>query len=297
MKVLGPKDTNVYRSKTPSQLKIGKKRPATARKHLVRELKHEGIKPHVVTNSSSGMAPENIREPLPVSLLEAANDVENKELERLPTPELLTQYALDQIQFVLCEREMETAPCGHPFCQKLRTVKLSLPELRNLLLFELEMIPEQFRAEMTSLRGGCYCKQVYNQLWPDWKTPSKSNPEDNKPTNCEGFPIGQLFIGEPISQSQFQAIFPIKTSDRVRSRRKAMPRSLLAQRNQTSVFDEPFNPTDLLKDSSSISLSTYGHRFDQYPDDSRRRNRLNCILGREIRKPHEMKPSSSKENA
>ncbi|CAR22068.1 Mam1p [Lachancea thermotolerans CBS 6340] len=202
----------------------------------------------------------------------------------------LTQYAIDQLQYRICEKEMEVGVCGHPFCHALRAVKLPLNEFRNLLLFEFEMIPPQSELELRNLRDTCYAAKVYGSLLPDWRLKSGIDPEDNS----QDFMLSQLFIGMPsekaINSETNHAWFG--NSDRVSSRRSLMPNSSLALRNRQEVFKESVNPAELLKDSSpSDSFNGDDQLLSPFP--SHHHGKLNCILKRDQR---EMNPQESRQS-
>ncbi|SCU83744.1 LAFA_0D05446g1_1 [Lachancea sp. 'fantastica'] len=281
MRVLGSKDTNVRLSTAKKGYKIEKVKSNDIKKKLARKSFED-----VDINSASDLDKENIGDPWFEFPSDAESVTHTVELKTLPSPNLLSKQALEQAQFNLCEREMEATPCSHPFCEKLRAVKLSLPEFRNLLLFDFEMIPKQFQSDMINLRNGCYRQKVYCGLWSDWKLP----PNDSEKSELyPDFPKHQLFIGDSLPAKLSSAVASFPNSDRVRSRRLIMPRSLLARRNQVTDFDEPFDPSELLRDSSSLSLSTDEqqidtHHFEHNKDVRNRHSRLACLLSKELRK-------------
>ncbi|CEP60252.1 uncharacterized protein LALA0_S01e06458g [Lachancea lanzarotensis] len=284
MKVLRSKDTNVHYSKARKAYKVGKKSKLTGSdKKLIQSPTGKGS---VDKNAQADLDKENIDDPWDNLPSDSENLTQIAKLESLPSPTPLSQHTLEQVQFVLCEKEMETMPCSHPFCEKLRAVKLTLPEFRNLLLFDFEMIPKQFESEMVNLRNGCYRQQVYRGLWPDWKLSLNG---EEKSENYQDFPLRQLFIGESSPGKLKSTISSLQTSDRVRSRRLTMPRSQLARRNQVTDFNEPFDSGELLRDSSSLSMSidgqqTEAHHFEHKEKGPNRRSRLACLLSKEPRK-------------
>ncbi|SCU97900.1 LADA_0H09164g1_1 [Lachancea dasiensis] len=261
MKVLCPKDTNALRSASNKNLKIDKKRfNGSGRKQPIRLPQVSGN----VDGSPVARSPRKSEvASAGLSLAPAAGERESLDSALSLTPhhvnsDSLTQQALDQLQYTICEREMDIVSCGHPFCHRLRSVKLPLSEFRNLFLFDLEMIPDQFRSQMTNLRNCCYSSQIYRDIYSDWKILSTDNQGENN-KGFEKFDCSQLWIGAPArAVSTVQDLSGSHTSDRVRSRRRAMPGSFLATRNQVAVFEEPVNPSELLKDSSSLSSSTDG---------------------------------------
>ncbi|CUS21536.1 LAQU0S03e04808g1_1 [Lachancea quebecensis] len=289
MKALRSKDINVirpsYRDKSKGKvesLKVKKNRPP---KTIRLEERFEDPQSHEAPESFC--TPRDLIEKLDAEILQQSPRKANPTAPPSTAPaevtpsrisHTLTQYAIDQLQYTICEKEMEVGVCGHPFCQALRAVKLPLNEFRNLLLFELEMIPPQSELELRNLREICYAAKVYGSLLPDWKLKSEIHPEQSD----QDFPLSQLLIGTPsenVIHLQTNSAFS-GNSDRISSRRSLMPNSSLALRNRQEVFTEPVNPAELLKDSSS-SDSFQGDDQLLSPFPSRHHGKLNCILKRD----------------
>ncbi|SCV01399.1 LANO_0F11584g1_1 [Lachancea nothofagi CBS 11611] len=273
MKALRAKDTNVAEPRGNRKYKIEKRKLVHAKKQQPAEA--------IFKNSM-----ESFLEVAPLSgskvgspeLRPRSSDMQSNQ-DSIAAPDTLSQHALEHLQFTICEREMDTTSCGHPFCHRLKRVKLPLTDFRNLLLFDLEMIPEQFKVQLTNLRNGCYRNQVYQSIWSDWKLPPNLNGTAKELNKLEEFSMDQLFIGECAPTSPLSSGSNLKTTDRVRSRRNVMPHSFLAQRNQSSIFEEPLDPAELLRESSSISVSLEEKAFDNCR--MHRHNKLGCVLAKD----------------
>lgn len=164
--------------------------------------------------------------------------------------------------------------CGHSFCKTKNL--LSYNSQRSWFLFELEMCPNNHI--LKNLRNTCYFEKVYLKLFEYWPMPDTLN--NKLPLNYEPFPLDSVLLenikipdfnpdntigGVNVSLHSFNDTISSEhnyysNKDDDKSGKKSIveliPKTFLAQRNDTNIFDlSVTNVRELIRSSSSSSIA------------------------------------------